>query len=192
MDYRIFNVCTWSFLCVRIHTGVGLTNSESAQHFFLVLLRVWTSDLRILSPTLYQLSHPVTLFKGPSNYDSSPTPHPSNPATPPSLRDSFMVSHLLFFWSAKYICYDKSKTETTASVQKTNQNTQADKMWTLFIWTRQNSVQMFGKYAFDKATNRQTDSSITRKQSQSVNLSSSSSSSAFLHRIRRGSVCHCF
>ena len=28
MDYRTFNVRTWSYLCVRIHTGVGLTNNE--------------------------------------------------------------------------------------------------------------------------------------------------------------------
>ena len=43
MDYRIFNVRT--FLCVSIHTGVGHTDKESAQHcdseqlsqFFLVL-----------------------------------------------------------------------------------------------------------------------------------------------------------
>ena len=34
MDYRIFNVCTWSFLCVCIHTGVQQTDSESA-HFWL-------------------------------------------------------------------------------------------------------------------------------------------------------------
>ena len=32
MDYRILNVRTESFLCVRIHTGVGHTD-ESAQHF---------------------------------------------------------------------------------------------------------------------------------------------------------------
>ena len=46
MDYRIFHVCMWSFLCMRMHTGVGHTDSESAQHFdseklsqiFLVLL----------------------------------------------------------------------------------------------------------------------------------------------------------
>ena len=31
MDYRIFNVHT--LLCVRIHTGVGHTDDESAQHF---------------------------------------------------------------------------------------------------------------------------------------------------------------
>ena len=34
-DYRIFSVHMWLFLCVRIHTGVGHTNSESAQHFWL-------------------------------------------------------------------------------------------------------------------------------------------------------------
>ena len=33
MDYRIFNVCTRSFSWVRIHTGVELTNSDSARHF---------------------------------------------------------------------------------------------------------------------------------------------------------------
>ena len=41
IDYRIFNVRTWLFLCTRIHTGVGHTN-KSAEHFdlekqFLVL-----------------------------------------------------------------------------------------------------------------------------------------------------------
>ena len=35
MDYRIFNVSTWSFAWVRIHTGVGHTDSESAQPFWL-------------------------------------------------------------------------------------------------------------------------------------------------------------
>ena len=35
MDYRIFNVCMWSFLCVHVHTGVGHTDSESAQLFLL-------------------------------------------------------------------------------------------------------------------------------------------------------------
>ena len=35
MDYRIFNMRTWLFLCVLIHTGVaGHTDSESAQHFW--------------------------------------------------------------------------------------------------------------------------------------------------------------
>ena len=33
MDYRICNMRTWSFLCVSIHTGVGHTDNESAQHF---------------------------------------------------------------------------------------------------------------------------------------------------------------
>ena len=32
MDYRIFNVRTWLLLCVRMHTGVGHTDSELAQH----------------------------------------------------------------------------------------------------------------------------------------------------------------
>ena len=34
VDYRIFIVCTWSFWCVRMHTWVGHTDSESA-HFWL-------------------------------------------------------------------------------------------------------------------------------------------------------------
>ena len=34
MDYRIFNVCTWSFLCVRIHMGVRHTTTMS-QHSIL-------------------------------------------------------------------------------------------------------------------------------------------------------------
>ena len=33
MDYRIFNVHMWSFLCMNIHTGVGHTDSELAQDF---------------------------------------------------------------------------------------------------------------------------------------------------------------
>ena len=32
-DYRILNVLTWSFVCVRIHTGVGHTVAGSAQTF---------------------------------------------------------------------------------------------------------------------------------------------------------------
>ena len=31
MDYRIFNVRTWSLFCVRIHTGVGHTHSEEEE-----------------------------------------------------------------------------------------------------------------------------------------------------------------
>ena len=34
MDYRIFNVRTLLFLCVRVH-GVGHTDSKSAQRFWL-------------------------------------------------------------------------------------------------------------------------------------------------------------
>ena len=70
MDYRIFNVCMRSFLCVHIHTGVGDTD-ESAQHFWLGKTltnfscahdtdRVRTSGLWISSPMLSLLSHPVT------------------------------------------------------------------------------------------------------------------------------------
>ena len=35
MVCRIFNMHMWSFLCVLIHTGVGNTDSESAQHFWI-------------------------------------------------------------------------------------------------------------------------------------------------------------
>ena len=35
MDCRIFNVRTSLFVFVRVHTGVGHTGSESAQHFWL-------------------------------------------------------------------------------------------------------------------------------------------------------------
>ena len=70
MDYRIFNVRTWSFLCVRIHTGVGYTDSETTHFWFRKTVtnlscapdtdRVRTLGLSISSQTLYQLSHPVT------------------------------------------------------------------------------------------------------------------------------------
>ena len=71
MDHRTFNVCTWSFLCVRIHSGVGHTDNEPAQDFwlwktltsqiFLVLLTgFWTWSFWISSPMLYQLSYPIT------------------------------------------------------------------------------------------------------------------------------------
>ena len=61
-------VHTWSFLCMRIHTGVGYTDNESAQHFWLwkTLINfssapngVQTSGLWISSPTLYLLCHPI-------------------------------------------------------------------------------------------------------------------------------------
>ena len=35
MDYRIFNMHTWSFLCAHIHPGGGHIDCESAQHFWL-------------------------------------------------------------------------------------------------------------------------------------------------------------
>ena len=77
-------VRTWLFLYPRIHTGVGHTDNESAQHFWLGktltkcscapdrVLNLRSLDLRvkksysllllfiISSPTLYQLSHPIT------------------------------------------------------------------------------------------------------------------------------------
>ena len=67
MDYRIFNMWTWSFLSMHIHTGVGHTD-KSAQHFwlknsqvFLVLLVGFrTLGLWIWSLMLYPFSHPVT------------------------------------------------------------------------------------------------------------------------------------
>ena len=42
----------------------------------------------------------------------------------------------------------------TTSIQNTNKNTQEVKIWMLFIWTRQNSVQIFDKYAFDNQKQR--------------------------------------
>ena len=65
MGYRIFNVRTWSFLCVCIHNGVGHTDSESAQKFWrwktLVLLMGFEPrSFGSWRPTFYQVSHPVT------------------------------------------------------------------------------------------------------------------------------------
>ena len=68
MDYRIFNMHTWSFFSMSIHTGVGHTY-ESAQHFDSEKTLtncsctpdgIRTSGLWILSLMPYQLSHPVT------------------------------------------------------------------------------------------------------------------------------------
>ena len=95
MDYRIFNVRTWSSVCMhKIHTGVGHTD-ESAQHFWLRKTLnifscalygagIWNSGLWISSPMLYQLSHPDTLhfqFQKPTltkavNMLSAPFPRP--------------------------------------------------------------------------------------------------------------------
>ena len=71
MDYRIFNVRTWSFVYVRIyntHGRLGTRDNESAQHFrlgkshhFFFLCFGRASCLWISSPTLYQSSRPVTL-----------------------------------------------------------------------------------------------------------------------------------
>ena len=71
IDYRILNVHTWSFICVRIHMGVGHTDNESVKHFWLgkTLTNfscapggagIRTSSFWISSLMLYQLSHPVT------------------------------------------------------------------------------------------------------------------------------------
>ena len=57
MDYRIFNVHMWSFLCVFIFwLGKALTNFSCAPDWG----RVLTSGLWISSPTLYQLSCPYS------------------------------------------------------------------------------------------------------------------------------------
>ena len=69
MDYRIFNMRTWSFLCVHIHTGVGHTDSQSAEHFLIRKTHnsnfscapdgIRTFVLWIWSPMFYQLSYSV-------------------------------------------------------------------------------------------------------------------------------------
>ena len=48
----------WSFLCVRIHTGVG--HSEKLIKFVLRSWRDWNSGHALWNPTLYQLTHPAT------------------------------------------------------------------------------------------------------------------------------------
>ena len=65
MDYRIFNVRTWSFVCVRIHTGLG--TPTASQHylfdlkFLLVLLtgfEPWSLDLQPNVLTTEPTRHP--------------------------------------------------------------------------------------------------------------------------------------
>ena len=53
MDYRIFNVRTWSFLCVRIDTRVWHTNRELAQHFWLRKTRVFCDPDGIQTAVLW-------------------------------------------------------------------------------------------------------------------------------------------
>ena len=53
IDYRIFNVCTWSFLCVRVHTGVAHTvrtflTQQNSHKFFLCSWRRRDSNLQAL------------------------------------------------------------------------------------------------------------------------------------------------
>ena len=65
MNYRIFNVCTWSFLCVCIHVGVWVKQqrvsttffySERLSHFFLCfwrdsnLVHAWNMNLSLTLP----------------------------------------------------------------------------------------------------------------------------------------------
>ena len=70
MDYRIFNVRTWSFL--RLYTrGLGTPTANQHNIFDWKILTIFvcaadgvrTSGLWISSPTLYQWSHHVTLSK---------------------------------------------------------------------------------------------------------------------------------
>ena len=77
---RIFNVRTWSFFCVRIHTGVGHTTPTTNQRnifdlkkpaqICLMLLTGFEPrvDLWISSTTLYALSHTVAPFRGLKTY----------------------------------------------------------------------------------------------------------------------------
>ena len=68
MDYRIFNMHTWSFLCAHYTRGVGtstasqhnISDSEELTNCSCAPDGIRTFILRILNPTLYQLSHPVT------------------------------------------------------------------------------------------------------------------------------------
>ena len=73
MDYRVFNVHTWSFLWVRIHTGVGHTtaasqhnifDSEELSHFFLMLLtqtgfEPWVFGSRVWCSTTWATPSPL-------------------------------------------------------------------------------------------------------------------------------------
>ena len=77
MDYRISNLRTWSFLCVRIHTRVGHTDNESVQHF----------DSEKLSEFFLML---LTGFE--PEVHGSWVWHSTNWATPPPLYNSVAVS----------------------------------------------------------------------------------------------------
>ena len=68
MGYMIFNMRMWSFLCMRMHMGVGHSNSKSAQHFWLwkTLTNLYCapdgvriSGVWILFLMLYQLSQHI-------------------------------------------------------------------------------------------------------------------------------------
>ena len=68
MDYKISNMRTWSFVCVCIHTGVGHTNSESAQPF-LTRKNSWRDsnprplDIQSNALTTEPTCHPNAVFK---------------------------------------------------------------------------------------------------------------------------------
>ena len=63
MDYRIFNVRTWSFVCVRAYTrGVGHTDSESAQHFWLGKNLLRSINWATMSPLWYCHAFRSALF----------------------------------------------------------------------------------------------------------------------------------
>ena len=68
MDYRIFNVHTWSFGCVRMHRAGGLGTPTVSQHnlfdseklsFPCAPDRIQTLDLWISTPTLQPMNQPV-------------------------------------------------------------------------------------------------------------------------------------
>ena len=79
MDYRIFIVHTWSFLCMRVHTGVGHTDGESA-HFS----RKNSQILRVL----------LTGFK-PSAFGSKSD---SLPIEPPRYPRLWWHNYFLWWW----------------------------------------------------------------------------------------------
>ena len=80
MDYRIFSVLMWSFLCVRIHTGglgthwqrVTTFLTKKTAFFFLVLLTgFWTKNTDVIESRVRCSSHWATL-----------SPAHSHPVTP--------------------------------------------------------------------------------------------------------------
>ena len=56
----------------------------------------------------------------------------------------------------------KTEVTVTVSVQKTNQNTQEVKIWTLLVKTGQNKVHVFGNIIFLFKTKQQTELLLTK------------------------------